>query len=189
MVLEIDRRHCQGIGRDVGGINSGIGKMIGCEDGKTCRARADIQNRFDGFIDQGFAIRTQQALHQQLTDIGAGDDDTFIDVKGNAMHVSALEKIGGGLAGGNARLNDGGKCCALFIEQAGIKPRIDVIYRQMQGFKNDEGCFIDDAGGAMAMHNLCRPEAADGIAQEIADGMQVGNMLGHGGELDFLLPQ
>ena len=90
------------------------------------------------------------------------------------MHVGFLEQIGRGFPRGDAGFDNVEQLLALILQQSCFKPRVDVTHRQMQGLENEKCRFIDDACGAVAVHQFCSAETRHGVAQEIPGGGEFG---------------
>ena len=57
---------------------------------------------------------------------------------------------------------------ALGCQQTGIEPRVELIDRQVQRMQNEIGGFVESIGGAVAIDEPGRTEAAYGITQPVA---------------------
>jgi hypothetical protein len=67
---------------------------------------------------------------------------------------------------------------AFTLQQRGVEPGVDVTHGQMQGFEDQECGFINNAGGAVAVHQFGGAKAGDGVAQEVAGGGEFGGHVG-----------
>ena len=163
----------EGIRRDVAGVDRRVGKRQGGQDGEATRARAEVQNRAHRAGIEPQMPLAGGCLHlpaQQLADIGARHDDPLVDVERMAPDPGLVRQIGRGLARGDAPFDDLAHGGPLGRQQPRIEPGVELIDRQMQRVQDEIGGLVEGIGGAVAVHEPGRVEAAYGIAQPVPDG-------------------
>ena len=131
-----------------------------------------------------------EAVKQQFADEAARHDRALVDIERHALDIGAIEQIGGRLARRDARVDQRQQPRALGRGQAGVEERIERVDRQLEPFEDDERRFVDRVGRAVTIGEFGGVEAADGVAEEIANGDEDGEALvvgGYGGELNHAL--
>ena len=131
-----------------------------------------------------------EAVKQQFADEAARHDRALVDIEPHALDIGAIEQIGGRLARRDPRVDQRDEPRALGAGETGVEERIERVDRQLQPFEDDEGRFVDRVGRAMTIGKLGGVEAADGVAEEIANGDEDGEpfvVAGYGGKVNHAL--
>ncbi len=123
-----------------------------------------------------------EAVKQQFADEAARHDRALVDIERHALDIGAIEQIGGRLARRDARVDQSEQPHALGAGQSGVEERIERIDRQFEPFEDDERRFVDRIGRAVTIGEVGGVEAADGVAEEIANGREDREALVVGGD-------
>ena len=110
--------------------------------------------------------------HDQFADQAARHDDALVDIERHALDVGAIDKVGGGLARGCARLDQSQKPGTLLAKQPGVEKRIEHVDRQAQTLKDEKGGFVERCRGAVAEGEAGGEKAADRVAQPVSRGQE-----------------
>ncbi len=151
---------------------------------------AEVEHALDGVGIVDRRAGADEAAEQQFADEAARHDRALVDIERHALDIGAIEQIGGGLARGDSRVDQRDEPRALGASEARVEERIERIDRQLEPFEDDERRFIDRVGRAMTICKVGCVEAADGVAEEIANGGEDGEPLvvgGYGGQLNHAL--
>ena len=153
--------------RDVDGVDRGIGKGVGHDDGQAARAGAQVERRCDGLrvFDPG-----REAVFEQFGEIGTRHDHARIDMEAELAEPGFVQQVGRRQAMHHALLQAFQQRVALAAGKACIEKRLQRVARQMQGGKHDPDRLIPGIVGAVAKMQAGLVEAADGPAQPVADG-------------------
>ena len=116
-------------------------------------------------------------MKQQLADETARHDRPLVDIKWHALDVGLVQQIGGGPAGGDARVDQRNQLRPLGADKARVEEGFERVDRQLEAFQHDERGFVDRVGRAVAVSQLGGVEPADGVAEEIADSQKGGEPL------------
>ena len=147
------------------------------EDRERAPAGAEIERAQDPLriAEQGAILRKRG--HQQFADEAARHDDALVDIEGHALDVSAVEKIGGGLAGGHARFDQPVDPPTLAWRQFRVEERVERVDRQMEALEDEIGRLVERGRRAVAEDELGLAKAADRVAQPVARRDEEGEAL------------
>src|SRR6185437_10264797 len=138
------------------------------ENGERAAARAEVEDRGDvrGIADESVVLGERG--HRQFADQAARDDDALIDIEGHALDIGAVDKVGGGLAGRRARLDQVEEPHALGTKEPSVEKRIKHVDRQAETLENEKGGLVERGRHAVAKGEFGGKKAADRIAQPVA---------------------
>src|SRR5262249_59006032 len=103
-------------------------------------------------------------------EVGGGQDDALVEIKRGPADPGLVCQIGGRLTRFYPRFDDLAQGLALASQEPCFEPGIELIDGQIERMQDEIGRLIERVGGAVAIDQWLRVEAAHGIAQPIAHG-------------------
>ena len=102
------------------------------ENRERAAAGAEIEHALDriGVLDQ--RALADEAAEQQFADEAARHDHALVDIERHALDIGAIEKVGGGLARRDARVDQLQRGARARRRQRGVEKRIERVDRQAQ---------------------------------------------------------
>ena len=150
-----------------------LGKTRGGEDGERAAARAEVERRARSSLGSPVSASVaDERRHQQFADEAARHDDPLVDIERHALDIGAVQEVGGGLAGDDARLDQRVEPLALGAQEPRVEERIERIDRQIEAFEDDEGRFVERRRRPVAERQALGAEAADRVTQPVARGRE-----------------
>ncbi len=169
VVLDVVASDGQRILGEINGVDLGIREGQCHQDGQTAGAGAKIQGLGDvfGFFDPG-----GEAVFEQLGEVGARDDDPFIDVETMLAQPGLLCQVGSGQAFDDAPLQDVVHGQSLVFGELGVEEGVQPVQRQVKGVEDEPGGFVKGVVAAVTKIEARFTKAADGVAQPVPEGVQ-----------------
>ncbi len=177
VLLDVARGHFERAGRDVDRLDARVGEDARGENGERTAARAEVEHRGDRLWIADDAIVLGESRHEQFANQAARDDDALVDIEGHALDVGAVDKVGGGLARGCARLDQFQESRTLAAKQPGVEKRIERVDRQAQALEDEKGGLVERRRRAVAEGEAGREKAPDRVAQPVSRGQERFNPL------------
>ena len=168
MLLDIAPGDLERVRREVNGVDQRMGKDTRGEDGERAPASAEVEDALFLVGVAGQRVVFGERGHEEFADEAARHDHALVNIERHALDVGAVHEIGGGLAGRDARLDQRVEPLALAPQELGVGERIERIDREMEGFENEEGRFVDRVRRAVAESEASGAKAADGITKPVA---------------------
>ena len=94
LLVDIDARDLERVGREVDRIDLGILEHVGGENRDGAGPGAEVQHRLDRIriLDQREILAAEGIGIEQLADEGARDDHALVDIERDALHIGALQE-------------------------------------------------------------------------------------------------
>jgi len=167
MAFPIDFRHRQCGGRDIGGIDPRAGEAVREENGETARAGAQVERRCHGPVAGNPG---GQIFAQQDGNMGARHYHALVHVKGEVAEPGFARQVRGGLAAVDAAREQSQH--APRIERSNPSPEHgrSAIQGQAQSVQREIRGFVAGGGGAVAVGEARRAQAAGAVAHQAANG-------------------
>ena len=170
VLLDVAPCDLQRVGRKVDGVDPGVGKDAGGEDGERAAPRAEVEDPSDLRRVASQRIGFRERRHQELANEAARHDDPLVDVKRHALDIGAVQEVGGRLSGDDARLDQRVEPRALGAQEPGVEKGIERVDRKIEAFENDEGRFVERCRRPVAERQVLGAEAANRVTQPVARG-------------------
>ena len=164
VAADVAPRDGQRRARDVRGVHARPGKTPRKEDGKAAGPGAQVKRRFDG---AGIPDPGREALAQQLRDMRARHDHALVHVESVLSQPRFAHKVRGRFAFRDATLDElqGGGSLGWGRSDA----RSQAIRCHLQDARDQEGCLLRAARGAVAVHEARGGKAPCAVAHEFGD--------------------
>ncbi|MPN35382.1 hypothetical protein SDC9_182880 [bioreactor metagenome] len=111
---------------------------------------------------------------KQFSDKGARDDDAVIDIETVFAEPGFVRQIGGRQAVLAAAGVDVEQLLAFVRQQSGVEERLQAVERQVQRVQRQVHRLVPGIVAAVAKKQAGGIEAADGVANVVADGEEFG---------------
>ncbi len=169
MVGHVEPRHLERGGREIDGIDHGIAEAHRRDDRKASGARAQLQHATHRLRALGQEILALEHLRQHhLAEIGARHDDPLVDAERDAADIGAPQQIGGGLARGDACIDEADQALPLRRGEARIEEGLELVHGKMQPFQHHERRLVERGRRAVAEEQPGLVEPADRPAKDVA---------------------